>query len=132
MNSPRPAPTAARGWAWIWQRGRPPNTWCPPATGLAQNRPLAWAGAWWAAPWRRALSSLISAWPGRRIWLPSPLNSPIGAGSAWQRSPRFCQGLAHLQPRLREALENPSHPHEYTRVIAGTHWVHGQQAARIR
>ena len=32
----------------------------------------------------------------------------------------------------REALENPSHPRENTRVIAGTDWVHGQQAARIR
>ena len=31
-----------------------------------------------------------------------------------------------------EALENPSHPRENTRVIAGADWVHGQQAARIR
>jgi hypothetical protein len=28
--------------------------------------------------------------------------------------------------RVREALENPSHPRKNTRVIAGTDWVHGQ------
>ena len=26
----------------------------------------------------------------------------------------------------REALENPSHPRENTRVITGKDWVHGQ------
>jgi hypothetical protein len=34
--------------------------------------------------------------------------------------------------RVRETLENPSHPREHIRVSAGADWVHGQQAARIR
>ena len=32
----------------------------------------------------------------------------------------------------KEGLENPSSPRENTRVIAGTDWAHGQQAARIQ
>jgi hypothetical protein len=34
--------------------------------------------------------------------------------------------------RLREALENPSPPVKNTHITAGTDWVHGHQAARIR
>ena len=35
-------------------------------------------------------------------------------------------------PKLRETLENPSHPRENIGVSAGADWVHGQQAARFR
>jgi len=40
--------------------------------------------------------------------------------------------LLDLVETAKETLENPSHPRENTRVIKGTDWVHGQQAARIR
>ena len=44
-----------------------------------------------------------------------------------------CSSLGSRSSRgAREALENPSNPRENTRVIAGTDWVHGQQAARIQ
>ena len=62
--------------------------------------------------------------------LPRPVGRAGVVGSIGARviGARF----AHSLVRAREALENPSHPRENTRVIAGTDWVHGQQAARIR
>ena len=39
--------------------------------------------------------------------------------------------LYQINKSPKETLENPSHPRENTRVITGTDWVHGQQAARL-
>jgi hypothetical protein len=37
----------------------------------------------------------------------------------------------HGAVKIKETLENPSHPRENAPAIAGADWVHGQQAARI-
>ena len=75
-------------------------------------------------------SSVVDVGCGRGAWLKAFKEKGVknlkGIDGSWNKQELM------LEPEIREALENPSHPRENTRVIAGADWVHGQQAARIR